>query len=345
MRPPGPTVLQGGQVFTDGEFSDATVVLNGRRIAAVDTATPRRSDTVDCNGLWLLAGFVDAHVHLQFSRSADVLAGGVTTVRDLGSPPEVALAQVGTDPLRVVAAGRILTAVGGYPSQSWGADGTSRQVRGADDAEAAVREQARGGATVIKVALEPNAGPVFDAATLQAIVAAAQRRGLRVTAHVGAAEALRLALDAGVDELAHLPLHDVTPGEMEAVAAARVVVVPTLQVHGGSGAAEALAAFRRAGGTVVFGSDLGNTGTSAGIEVAEVVALQSAGMTPHEVIASATNQAADHLGLAKVGRLRAGYAADLVALKRSPLDDPSAYDDIAFVIAGGDLVGGALPAS
>ena len=329
-------------MFTGGRFTDATIVVAGGRITAVGRGPADGAPAVDCTNLWLLPGFIDAHVHLQFSNPGDVLAGGVTTVRDLGSPPSVALALRGETPLRVLAAGRILTAVDGYPSQSWGSDGTSRQVRDAADAATAVAELDRAGADVVKVALEPNAGPMFDADVLRAIVTAARRHDLKVTAHVGSAGALRLAVAAGVDELAHLPLHDVTPTEMETVAAAGIVVVPTLQIRGGDGSA-ALAAFRDAGGVVVFGTDLGNTGTTAGIAVAEVAALQEAGMTPEDVIAAATEVAADHLGLADTGRLRAGAAADIVALRRSPMDDPAAYDDIAFVIAGGEVVGGSLP--
>lgn len=339
----GVLALQGGQVFVDGTFAGADIFVDGRRITAVGSPPADATRTVDCGSLWLLPGFIDAHVHLQFSNPADVLAGGVTTARDLGSPPSVGLALRGETPLRVLAAGRILTAVGGYPSQSWGSDGTSRQVRDAADAAEAVAEQARAGATIIKVALEPNAGPMFDLPLLEAVVAAARRHDLKVTAHVGSAEALRLVVAAGVDELAHLPLHDVTPAEMEAVAAAGIVVVPTLQISSGADREAALAAFRAAGGVVVFGSDLGNTGTSPGIAVPEVVALLKAGMTPAEVIAAATSVAADHLGLANVGRLERGAAADIVALRGSPLEDPSALDDIAFVLAGGELVAGALP--
>jgi tryptophan 2-monooxygenase len=66
-------------------------------------------------------------------------------------------------------------------------------------------------------------------------------------------------------------------------------------------------------------------------------------MSPAEVIMAATAVAADHLGLEDVGRLQAGAVADVVALRRSPIDDPAAFDDIAFVLAGGAVVGGELP--
>ena len=57
----------------------------------------------------------------------------------------------------------------------------------------AVDEQASFGASVIKVALNAEAGPVFDAATLDAIVARAHERGLPVVAHVEGDGMTRLA--------------------------------------------------------------------------------------------------------------------------------------------------------
>ena len=66
-------------------------------------------------------------------------------------------------------------------------------------------EQQAFGASVIKVALNADAGPVFDRGTLDAIVAAAHERGLPVVAHVEGDGMTRLAVEAGVDALAHTP--------------------------------------------------------------------------------------------------------------------------------------------
>ena len=63
----------------------------------------------------------------------------------------------------------------------------------------------------------------------------------------GSAAALERAIEGGVRELCHLPLHDVTPTEMQAAAAAAMVLVPTLEIRGDDPSAlEALAAFREA---------------------------------------------------------------------------------------------------
>ncbi len=337
----GRVVYTGAQVFRDGSFSPADVVVNGGRIEDVSPPGASDAEPVDAEGLWLIPGFIDAHVHLQFAPGSSIVAGGVTTVRDLGSPPGVARDAARTAPLRVLTAGRILTPTGGYPSQSWGADGTAREVRDASDGAEAVAEQVAAGASVIKVALEPAGGPMFAPDGLAAIVAAAHAAERRVTAHVGSAAALTLAMEQGVDELAHLPLHDVTPREMAQAAEAGMVLVPTLEIRGGdAGALRAVEAFLAAGGTIVYGTDLGNTGTAAGIEQPELRALLDAGMSPVAVLQSATSVAADYLELPRVGRIEAGAAADLVGLRADPLADVAAYDDVALVVAGGAHVVG-----
>ncbi|MGI9018632.1 MAG: amidohydrolase family protein [Euzebya sp.] len=329
-------------LVTPGSGQPLTLTLRGRRIDSVGPDLPDGVQAVDLDGGFLIPGFTDMHVHMQFADPAAILAGGVTTVRDLGGPDNAAQAiRGGPSGLRVLIAGRILTAVNGYPTQSWGADGTGRQITDPGDAVAAVEEQRAAGAVVLKVALEDSGGrPVLDAETLQVIVQQGQRFGLGTTAHVGSPAMLELALQAGVSELAHLPLFDVSAADMVAVAQAGIVVVPTLEIRGRDpGAAMALAAFRQAGGRVLYGTDLGNGGTNPGIESGEVRLLLEAGMTPQEILDSATSAPADYLQL-DTGRLEPGRAADLVVLGSDPFADPAAYDDVRMVLANGELVGG-----
>lgn len=302
---------------------------------------------VDLGDLGVLPGLVDAHVHLQFTTPEALLTAGVTAVRDLGSPRGVGLALAGPSAstlLRVRAAGQVLTAPGGYPGESWGADGTAREVGSADDAEHAVAEQADAGACAIKVALEDSRDrPVLPDEVLAAVRAAAHRVGLRVVAHVGSARALGSALEVGVDELCHLPLHRVAPEAMARAAGAGVVLVPTLAIRGDSflgrrAAARAVAAFREAGGRVVYGTDLGNAGTAPGVSVAEVELLLGSGMSGLDVLDAMTAGAATYLGLPEAGRLEVGARADVVAVDGDPLADPSAYGRVRFVLVAGQVV-------
>ena len=98
MPAPGipPPLAVVGVAVLDGDGGPAvpgqTVVVAGGLIERVGPAAtvvpPAGAVVVDGSGATLLPGFVDAHVHLGFYPPARVLAGGVTTVRDLGWPPD-----------------------------------------------------------------------------------------------------------------------------------------------------------------------------------------------------------------------------------------------------------------
>ncbi len=334
--------LRGGHLVGRGEGSSLDLGVDASGHLSADADGPE----VDLGDLAVLPGLVDAHVHLQFTTPEALLTAGVTAVRDLGSPRGVGLAQAraGAALLRVRAAGQVLTAPGGYPGESWGADGTAREVASADDAERAVAEQVDGGACGIKVALEDSRDrPVLSDVVLAAVRAAAHRAGLRVVAHVGSARALESALEVGVEELCHLPLHRVDPRAMARAAAAGVVLVPTLAIRGDSflgrrAAARAVAAFREAGGRVVYGTDLGNAGTAPGVSVAEVELLLRAGMSGLDVLDAMTAGAGAHVGPVDAGRLELGARADVVGVDGDPLADPSAYGRVRFVLAAGQVV-------
>lgn len=322
----------------------AGVTLRDGVIHGPDASPARREEVVDGTGLLLVPGFVDAHVHIGFVDPAEVLRRGVTTVRDLGWPPEVVFdlgrASRSADflgPL-VLPVGPILTARGGYPARAaWAPRGTAREVAGPEDAADAVHELVRAGAWSIKVALNPPAGPVLDHDTLAAIVAAAHETdGMKVTGHVHGIAELDKAIACGVDELAHMlmseeHLRDETIGAM---VRAGMTVVPTLSIRFGRDrdiAIENLARFRAAGGNVVYGTDLGNEGPGPGIDRTEVRALAAAGYDAAGIVRTATAGAADHLGLDTKGVLAGGMDADVVAVPAGALQDPEMLCDVRMV--------------
>jgi len=91
-------------------------------------------------------------VHIRLADPAEVLAGGVTAVRDLAWVPQeiFPLADASelpsfTGPL-IRAVGPMLTAPGGYPTtEGWAPPGTGRELAGPEDAAAAVIELAASG--------------------------------------------------------------------------------------------------------------------------------------------------------------------------------------------------------
>lgn len=339
----GATVLAGPDL---ARIDDAAVLLDGAHIAAVGGAADMHAGsagTVDATGLLLVPGFIDAHVHIGFYDPSAVLHGGVTTVRDLGWPP----AQIWPLARRsarddfpgptILAAGQMLTVDGGYPTRArWAPPGTARVVGSPQEACAAVREQAEAGACVVKVALNSEVGPTLDPVLLGAIAGEAHERGLKVTGHTYGLDELVKALDAGMDELAHMLMSpERLPAEVVARMAARpMAVVPTLSIFSRGAlrvAIDNLERFLAAGGHVVYGTDLGNEGPAPGIDKREVRALLRAGMSPLDVVRSATVDAAAWLGLHSTGVIEPGAFADLVALPAAALEDERALTDVRMV--------------
>jgi imidazolonepropionase-like amidohydrolase len=326
-----------------------TVTIERNEIAAVGLRGVT-ADVVDLPGTTLLPGFIDAHVHIALADPGSVLRGGVTTARDLAWTPEEIwrLVERSQDELfdgpRLMAAGRMLTVAGGYPMKAgWAPAGTGRVVSSPEDAAHAVEEQADAGACVIKVALNEAVGPTLDRDVLGAIVHSAHMRGLKVSGHVTGMRELNKALDAGVDELAHMLMsHERIPKETIArMVEQGMTVVPTLSCRFGADrdtALDNLTGFLHAGGRVVYGTDLGNEGPEPGIDKREIAAMVLAGMSGHQIIASATVESAAWLGLSDTGFLVPEARADLLAVAGDPLTDPSALTNVAAVWRGGRRV-------
>jgi hypothetical protein len=248
-----------------------------------------------------LAPFHDHHVHLHLIDERQLAPHGIAAAVDLGGDP-VALARRPADGFpRISYAGAFLTAPGGYPvGRPWAPGDITHEVTNASThpgvpggAATAVDEQASCGASVIKVALNRVAGPVFDLETLSAIVSAAQERGLPVIAHVEGEAMMRLALDAGVGALAHAPFSEWLDGA--SIARARAIGqrwISTLSIHHGGDAERAavnLATFAAAGGSVLYGTDLGNGERPGGIQHDELRALDAAGIRGAALIAALTD--------------------------------------------------------
>ncbi len=213
-------VVAFGTVWLGGDTAPfrGVVVVDGRGV--VDYAgpfgafpVPTQVPVIGGPDAWIGPGIVDAHVHLAFGDVNDCLRVGLVGVRDLGAP--LAQAQqwrsghrppVAGRPV-VAVAGPIITAPGGYPSQSWGRDGFAAFADSIGPARQLVQRLAADGVDVIKVALEPGdgRGPLISASVLSAIVETAHDAGLAVVAHALQADMVALAVRSGVDELAHTP--------------------------------------------------------------------------------------------------------------------------------------------
>ena len=323
----------------------ATVVCEGGRVtyAGPSAAAPPGDDLVEVDG-FLMPGVADRHVHIRLADPGAVLLGGVTAVRDLAWVPQEIFALASASELPsftgpvIRAAGPMLTAAGGYPTRSaWAPPGTGRELAGAQDAAAVVAELADQGAAAIKVSLNAEAGPTPSDAELAAVVESAHRRALPVTAHVQGAGQAERAVGAGMDEFAHAPWTERLSDPLLASAARTMRMVSTLDISSFGEvtpelriACDNLVRFRSAGGTVVYGTDLGNGSIPPGIHVREALLLHEAvRMAPEDVLIAMT-----------AGPLSAGGPADLLVLGSDPLLRLEALGDLRMVVRAGRVVSG-----
>ncbi len=235
-------------------------------------------------GGFIGGGFTDHHVHLQLVDPSAMSASALGRVVDLGGAALrlAALAQGTIEGVEVAFAGAFLTAPGGYPSdRAWAPPGSVREIADADAADAAIAEMKAAGASLIKVTSNSTAGPVLDDELFGTIVRLAASAGLPVVAHAeGPGEAQR-AVRLGADLLAHAPFTERLDDEEIAFQADRARWISTLAIHDDQTRAIAVDNVRRfhaAGGTVLYGTDMGNGESPVGVNPEEIAALREAGI-------------------------------------------------------------------
>ncbi len=326
-------------------IEDPAVIVRGSRVTYAGPAAGAPDADDEAAGYWfLMPGVVDHHVHIRLSDPAAVLAGGVTSVRDLGwAPDEIfPLCDISQatdfDGPAVGAVGPFITAVGGYPSQAgWCPPGGWIEVQGPEEAAAVVDRIATMDPVAIKVALNGDAGPTLSDAELVQVCDAAHAHDLRVTAHVQGEGQAERALGSGVDEFAHAPWTERLSDELVSAIARRLTIVSTLDIQSYGRrtaqldvALDNLGRFARAGGRVRYGTDLGNGPIPPGVHIREAALLASTGLTPEAVLTTMIGW-----------RLRDGAPGDLVALAGNPLEDLRALGDVRLVIRTGRVRWGA----
>jgi len=330
--------IAGGRLL--GESRATALHLKAGRIVGRAAAPPRGAQVLVASGLNLAPAVLDAHVHLSLAGDVrqvaqDELNRGVVAVLDLGQPERLLQLLPGLAPLRVRFAGPLLTAPKGYPTQSWGADGYGLELATAQEARAAVARLASLGARFIKLAFDPRFAEL-SAEVARAAADEAHARGLLVAAHALEKDAVEAALAAGVDVLAHAPKAELPRALLEEIGARKLFVLSTLHAYDALGVAN-VRALHRAGARIVYGTDLGNANTEAGIDPVELELLALAGLTPAEIVRAATQQAAALFGYSDLGSLAPGCAASLLALSGDPLEDPAALARPAWVMIDGVL--------
>ncbi len=192
-----------------------------------------------------------------------------------------------------------------------------------------------------------GAWPLFSVAMVRAIVAQAGSHGLDVVAHVGEALGVEIALEAGVQQWAHVPCEPVPAALLERAAQRGVHIISTTDTLSRCpGVMDNLRQLATLGASLHYGSEIGHEDVPWGINGQELVNLVLvAGMTPLQAVQAATSRNGELLGLPLLGTLQAGAPADIIAAPGDPLRSAQTLKALEYpvlVVSGGELV---LPAA
>jgi imidazolonepropionase-like amidohydrolase len=342
---------------------NAVVIIEDESITEIGTndniKIPADSKIINIQKAIILPGFINAHVHSGYNKqNLKIWAqSGVTTVRDLGGNPHNNLFtfrdNVAKDPqyARLIAAGPMVTVPNGYPTVPWGSP-TALPVTSPGDARKKIKQLLDEGADIIKIALESGASfnrtiPILSLEEAVTIVDVAHKSGTVVSAHVLDSKDLEHALNAGVDDIAHMVWDNPDDRLLERVKNQGVYWVPTLELWYavdtglGDAASHTLNRFVQVGGQVALGTDYDGYDSpfDLGMPIREIKWMLAAGMTPMQVIVAATKNAAHVCNIEnEVGTLEKGKSADILIVDGNPLDDINSLFNKRMVICRGKII-------
>src|SRR5262249_9808968 len=220
-----------------------------------------------------------------------------------------------------------------------------------------VERQIRDGADGVKIfagSVEADSILVMPADLAKAIVDEAHRAGKPVFAHPASQQGIELAMQSGVDILAHTTPEGGpwSPALVQALKAKNIALIPTLtlwhvetknlppaEFEKGMNTVvlPQLRAYSEAGGQILFGTDVGYIDQFDTSE--EFSWMSRAGMSFQQILASLTSNPAERFGLAsRSGRIAKGLDADLVVLGADPAQDATAFAKVRYTIRQGQVI-------
>lgn len=380
-----------------GQIRDGVVLIQDGKIVKVgtrsDISVPQDARVIDARGAVLTAGFWNSHVHimptdlmsaktakattLESGLQAMLTRWGFTTVFDLGSSTDNTLALRRRIASGEIAGPMILTCgdpffpEGGTPiyvrqylaDHGW----ANEEVATPEAAAARAVRQLEQGADAVKIFAGAIVGGDIGVLPMRldiakAVVAEAHKRGKPAFAHPSNYAGINVAIDAGVDILAHTTAtengsHDPygwTPALIARLRAHHMALTPTMtlfewearkihqppQILAGTIKliTSELKDFSAAGGEILFGTDVGYTDA---YDTTDEYRLMSAALDWRQILASLTTTPATRFGYAAhKGRIAPGMDADLVLLDGDPANNPTAFAHVRDTIRSGKVIWG-----
>jgi len=275
---------------------------------------------------------------------------------------------------RIISVGKSIATTGGHADPT---NGYRRDIMGdpgpregvinsVEDARQAVRQRYKDGADAIKITAtggvlsiaKDGANPQFMQDELNAIVETAKDYGMHTAAHAHGAEGMKRAVLAGITTIEHgtfmteevmdlmikrgtYYVPTITAGKFVTEKAEdpgyyHPLVVPKARMTGPQIEKTFAAAYKR-GVKIAFGTDAGVF--YHGDNYKEFIYMVNSGMPPMQAIQSATITNAKVLGMSdRIGELKSGLLADIIAVSGDPIADISVLGKVNFVMKDGVVI-------
>lgn len=376
-----PIVLVGAKIYVSpfqGTIGNGVVVIRDGKIAAAgnraQVPVPQGLGILDCSGMTIMAGFQNSHAHFSEAKwndaaklPADQLTNqlremftryGFTTVVDLGSYLQNTEALRGRINSGEVVGPRILTAgsplyppngVPFYVKSTLPPQIVKQLPQPRTPAEAVkeVDEHVAQGGDVIKLFtgswVARGQVVTMPLEIARAAVQEAHKKGKLVFAHPSNVAGFQIALQAGVDVLAHAV--EETSGwnrsYLKEMKSDGMWLIPTLKLFkDDSNIADILREvqdFSGLHGPILFGTDVGFLTDYDPTD--EYLLMQRAGLDFPHILESLTTAPAKRFGEAAIrGEVKKGLNADLVVVKGDPARDIHALTHVSYVFRDGRII-------
>lgn len=304
------------------------------------------------------------------NHARDTLMAGITTTRDLGTEgaqyADVGLRDAINQGIipgpRMLVAGPAMVVTGEYAPKGFAPEHPVAQ--GADEADGldgvvrVARNQIAHGVDLIKIYADYRWGPNgetrpgFTLGEIQRIVEAANNSGRPVVAHSSTPQGMRNAIMGGVDTIEHGDQG--TPEIWKLMVEKNVAYCPTVaagdatsqyagwkkgidpEPAGITRKRQTFKAALDAGVKMCFGGDVGVF--AHGDNVRELEIMVDYGMTPLAAVVAATSGNATYFRQGeRIGRVKQGLFADLIAVDGDPTTNIKALRQVKFVMKGGKV--------